>query len=1604
MSDQSPLLVPMTVEALVVNDLVRAPKNQIETFMRTQMSYNSIQNGGNGQPFTNGNDSNFTQQVNVPPNNVPSSQYYNGVYLKWRLPKAFTSGTQNNSTGVTTYPLVPNRWLVIRYNGALTSRQATAWIIESDFTYPVNAPPSPMNASQGASLFAQPTSNTNNTPVGVYIGRNVQLGNWTESGNAIGLTAMGPGNPSFAFYQSQCNNVFSFIDPLYGQPDQTLSYLVLGWFSTSANDPLNPGASVASPNTQSGFTSTIEFNSASAVEIQWTAGTLTDGSGNVLNIATGATGAMIETTYIYLDPSVSQTTLQLTSTLAIAQAPGCTIIATAEPFFVAQLGALDWNLPEGTDPTLTASWSLLSGSVNGVQWQSTQLPPGGTPDGSLNPVSVAVGNTSVEALTALVAGQASAAGLTIDAELLEAFQLNLLDVLDQPDGAAVLAEKLRASFFQRRNSGYTWSIVDAPDTTTEVPADELAKEAAWLATLNQNQQSLDTAELELAALQRQLYLVWWKYQNWAQAYNGSSAIACLADDGGSVPASLTNQLEPTTNGSLAWQVLQLQNSIAALAAAVPGGSTPEALEAAIALYASNQQLPATRQLKRGMAETFFLPNNPVVLVAGAGSSGIVDTPNTLQVRFPSQIVTGFNFNQTPITAGTSGISIPQPQLSGVSGVPWQTSLITSLVGEFYFTDSSNAASVAQAIGADVTIVQTQMSDPANDLNTYPTGGVQNWTANPWHPLLLFWQVIYYPINYGTTAAPNWIFEGTQYTWNQSMASVATPPMTLQGVIQLTPNTSFNMQSRIQQFLNSNPNLPTLESQALNNLLNFVETDDSWDLLSQQLDGFNEQLRLGTSGVFLSPAASTLVTTPNLASLIGSAGTYPPMMPPIPMQGQKIPTSQFQPWRAGQFEFFNLILVDEWGQALWPFNTNTYTKETVYLPPDLSPVLTSNVLPVTVSAAPQIASVSPGVLPAASAGTTLTVTGANFDSSAQILFNSAALPTTFVSATQLTSFLPASLQPGQATVAVQDQSVTTSSLPVVLTGAIGLASISPSLFQAGMVPSDTLTVNITGFGFAAGALVTWNGTPVNTLVVSSTALTASVPAADLFAPGIAHVGVTVGGSTSNTLPFVITGGAVLANLEPSFIPTGTAGVTLTANGVGFESNSVLKWNGTALPTTVISPQQLTAVVPSTLLVSATVASVTESIGSKVLPTAPDPFIQLPPSLLQPARLAFDLVSAAANNLLFGPANPAADPVAGWLLPNHLDNSLMAYSAAGDLLGEMSIGVDVNGTPQVFWTMAPFSPYADLTALSRAIPHFGPFLLALYGKTPTEVTDFLDAIDETLWTTVPAGASFDQNLAILVGRPLAFVRARLQFLLEGDPFSDPSWAKTFNGSNCAQLAPPASPVTGYQFGIQLGNVAQLDDGLIGYFVEDDYDTFNVVDQSGAQSDGYVQPIGVDDNYIYESFDGTSQTFVSMLVDPRASVHATTAILPNVTVSLPPNFTANALNAMNVTFRVNGLLTDQQLALPDPQNGITQPTTTILTPVPKLQAGNWSWLENNDQGWKIYPTAPNDTSARLTEVAPVLRRGMLRLSSALGPAQARRILRQGIPTIPDLSPKEK
>src|SRR6185369_2649857 len=102
-----------------------------------------------------------------------------------------------------------------------------------------------------------------------------------------------------------------------------------------------------------------------------------------------------------------------------------------------------------------------------------------------------------------------------------------------------------------------------------------------------------------------------------------------------------------------------------------------------------------------------------------------------------------------------------------------------------------------------------------------------------------------------------------------------------------------------------------------------------------------------------------------------------------------------------------------------------------------------------------------------------------------------------------------------------------------------------------------------------------------------------------------------------------------------------------------------------------------------------------------------------------------------------------------------------------------------------------PYASFSAMVQALPHFGPFLQALQSLPLSSFNAFLGAVDETLWASPPVGVSFNTNLSVLVGRPLALARARLMFELNGPPLQDPAWQFT--------LKPAQSPVPGYAFDI-------------------------------------------------------------------------------------------------------------------------------------------------------------------------------------------------------------
>jgi len=140
----------------------------------------------------------------------------------------------------------------------------------------------------------------------------------------------------------------------------------------------------------------------------------------------------------------------------------------------------------------------------------------------------------------------------------------------------------------------------------------------------------------------------------------------------------------------------------------------------------------------------------------------------------------------------------------------------------------------------------------------------------------------------------------------------------------------------------------------------------------------------------------------------------------------------------------------------------------------------------------------------------------------------------------------------------------------------LLSLSPS---AAPVGAASLTLVVTGSGFVSGNAVLWNGSPLPTTFVSGTTLKATVGSALFAATGTALVSV----GDSNSLAFRVTGPAI-NSLSPGSTFPGSANITLTVNGFNFVAGSTVIFNGTPLTTTFKSSTQLTAAVPSSLLVN------------------------------------------------------------------------------------------------------------------------------------------------------------------------------------------------------------------------------------------------------------------------------------------------------------------------------------------------------------------------------------------------------------------------------------
>jgi len=246
--------------------------------------------------------------------------------------------------------------------------------------------------------------------------------------------------------------------------------------------------------------------------------------------------------------------------------------------------------------------------------------------------------------------------------------------------------------------------------------------------------------------------------------------------------------------------------------------------------------------------------------------------------------------------------------------------------------------------------------------------------------------------------------------------------------------------------------------------------------------------------------------------------------------------------------------------------------------------------------PVVSNISPTSATAGGPGFTLTVNGSGFVPGSQISFNLINVATTFVSATQLTSFISASA------IAIAGNNYVIVTNPDGFTSIALIFAVNNPQPVGGSVSagSNALTLNVSGTGFTQSSVVLVGGSPRNTIFVSSSLLQATLLPGDLSQGGtlvITVVNPPPGGGTSSAISFTM----------PSFSLTGPISAqAITAGQTANFALIISSSNGTYPSPVTLSASGLPAGTTASFSPSATITPVA-SPSNNMLSIATSPHV-------------------------------------------------------------------------------------------------------------------------------------------------------------------------------------------------------------------------------------------------------------------------------------------------------------------------------------------------------------------------------------------------------------
>ena len=239
-----------------------------------------------------------------------------------------------------------------------------------------------------------------------------------------------------------------------------------------------------------------------------------------------------------------------------------------------------------------------------------------------------------------------------------------------------------------------------------------------------------------------------------------------------------------------------------------------------------------------------------------------------------------------------------------------------------------------------------------------------------------------------------------------------------------------------------------------------------------------------------------------------------------------------------------------------------------------------------------------------------------------------------------------------------------------------------------------------------------------------------------------------------------------------------------------------------------------------------------------------------------------------------------------------------------------------------------------------------------------------------------------MASLVGRPIAVVRMTLLLNVLDDLSTGPDAELTLDAAALAVRQAAYNRLASRQITVRLGELTRTDDGVLGYFTDDDYTRFTPVSPEvlaaarasgrhagqlsvlgrGSAADPVVVPIThpfVDDSEQPLITRPGQLVYLTVLMVPGGAAHATTGVLPRVRVQLARDWVADALQQLSPSFRIGPVLVD--------------PATVRLPKITALPKDQVFTARTDETTWHDDVIAAATQDALLPDSPPAVPRGL-------------------------------